>query len=62
MDIPGLSMNLSQINLQSRVGVAMLGKSLDSAESAGAAMVDMMNQSMELSVNPSVGANFDMSV
>lgn len=62
MDIPGLSMNLSQINLQSQVGVAVLSKALDSAESSGDAMIDMMSRSMELSVNPSVGANFDMSV
>jgi hypothetical protein len=62
MDIPGLSMNLSQINLQSQVGVAVLSKAMDSAENSGDAMVDMMSRSMELSVNPSVGANFDMSV
>ena len=61
MSIPGLSMNLSQIDTGSRVGVAMLSKSLDTAEAAGAAMIDMMNRSMELSVNPHLGGNVDFS-
>lgn len=40
------------------VGVAMLAKSLDTYNQNGAALTKMM----ELSVNPSVGGNFDMSV
>jgi len=62
MDIPALSMSLSQIDLTSKVGTAVLSKALDTAESSGDALVGMMNHSMELSVNPSIGANFDMLV
>lgn len=60
MDIPGLSMALSQVQTLNNVGTAMLAKSLDSMESTGAQMVDMMKSSMELSVNPAVGANIDV--
>lgn len=62
MNIPGLSMNLSQIDTNSQVGVAMLGKSLDMVEASGAAMVEMMNRSMELSVNPHLGGSIDLMV
>ncbi|MEI3211625.1 MAG: YjfB family protein [Lachnospiraceae bacterium] len=40
----------------------MLSKSLDDAESAGAGMIQMMDRSMELSVNPSVGSNIDVLI
>lgn len=60
MNIPGLSMALSQIETLNNVGTALLAKSLDSMESTGAQMVDMMKSSMELSVNPNVGANIDI--
>ena len=62
MNIPALSMSLSQIDTTSRVGVAMLAKSLDVAEEAGAAMIDMMSASMEVAVNPHIGGNIDFSV
>lgn len=62
MDIAGLSMALSQVQTTSQVGVAVLSKSLDSMETSGAAMIDMMKSSMELSVNPAVGGNFDMYI
>ena len=62
MDIPVLSMNLAQIDVGNRVGVAMLGKSLDLAEETGEAMIKMMNQSMELAVNPHLGGSIDLSV
>jgi len=61
MDIPVLSMNLAQIDTGNKVGIAMLSKSLDMAEETGAAMIQMMNQSMELMVNPHVGGNIDLS-
>lgn len=60
MDIPGLSMALAQNQVMSDVGVAMLSKSLDTLETVGTNMVDMMETSLELSVNPAVGANIDM--
>lgn len=62
MDIPGLSMTLSQMDLSSKVGVAMLRKSMDNAEASGNALVEMMDRSMELSVNPNIGSNIDLLV
>jgi hypothetical protein len=62
LDVAALSMNLAQINTMNSFGVAMLDKNLDMMKDVGAAMVDMMDSSMELSVNPSVGSNFDMRV
>ena len=64
MDIAGLSMALAQVNTQNDVGVAMLSKALDVNDQQGEAMIDMMNKSasMELSVNPNVGGNFDMRI
>lgn len=62
MDIAGLSTTLSQINTQNQVGIAMLSKTIDTNEQQGASLISMMDRSMELSVNPNVGANFDMSV
>jgi hypothetical protein len=60
MDIPALSMTLAQTQTISDVGVAMLSKSLDSMKTSGDAMMDMMKSSMELSVNPAIGANIDL--
>jgi hypothetical protein len=62
MNIPQLSSAMSLANVQSNFGVAMLGKSLDDAKNSGASMVNMMNQSLEKSVNPSVGSNIDLRV
>ncbi|MCR5585347.1 MAG: YjfB family protein [Lachnospiraceae bacterium] len=58
MDIAALSMSLNQINTSSEIGVAMLSKALDTQETMGTEMVKMMEQS----VNPHIGANFDVSV
>ncbi len=62
MNIPELSMSLAQTQTMNNVGIALLSKSLDSMESSGAQMVDMMRSSMELSVNPAVGGNLDLYV
>ncbi len=62
MNIPELSMSLAQTQTMNNVGIALLSKSLDTMESSGAQMVDMMRSSMELSVNPAVGGNLDISV
>ncbi len=63
MDIAGLSMSMAQINTQSAFGVAMLSKSLDQASSTGSQIVGMMDAAaMELSVNPHIGGNIDISV
>lgn len=60
MDIPSLSMALAQTDVLNSIGTAVLAKSLDTMEATGAQMVDMMRTSMELSVNPAVGANIDV--
>ena len=62
MDIPALSMALSQNKVLNDFGVAMLSKSLDNLQDMGEAMVETMDASMELSVNPNIGANFDIRI
>ena len=63
MDIAGLSMAMALTNTQSAYGVAMLSKSLDQASSTGGQIVEMMDAAaMELSVNPYVGGNIDISI
>ncbi len=63
MDIAGLSMAMSSANVQSAYGVAMLSKSLEQVSSTGGQIVEMMDAaSMELSVNPHIGSNIDISV
>lgn len=62
MDIPGLSTALANVSLQSQVSTAVLSKALDSNEDLGASLINMMDRSMELSVNPAVGGNFDMYI
>lgn len=63
MDIAGVSVALSNISTMSQVSTAVLGKALENNEQLGAGMVEMMNAAaMELSVNPGVGANFDMRI
>ena len=58
LDIPSLSMAMSQNKVLSDVGVAMLDMSLDTYKDAGATMTKLMEQS----VNPELGANIDISV
>ncbi len=56
-------MTLSSMKVQSDVGTAMLGKTLDTNEAMGQSLVNMIDRSsMELSVNPNVGGNIDISV
>ena len=62
MNIPELSTALANMELSQKVGVAVLAKALDSAEVTGDALVQMMDRSMELSVNPYVGSNIDIMV
>ena len=63
MDIAGLSMDLSAISTMSKIGVAVLSKTMDTNEALGDGLVQMIDAAaMERSVNPAVGANFDMRV
>lgn len=62
MDIQALSMALAQQNVLSDVGTAMLSKSLDTGETLAAGVINMIDRStMELSVNPNIGSNIDIS-
>lgn len=58
MDIPALSVAMSQSKVNSDYGVAMLKKTLDTVEESGASMIKMMEQS----VNPNLGQNIDIRV
>lgn len=61
MDIAGLSTQMSSSRMNNQVGIAMLSKSLDQNQSAGNAVVGMIDSaSMERAVNPAVGSNFDV--
>jgi len=57
-DIASMSMIMAQNKIQTGIGTAVLAKSLHNYEDNGAALTKMM----ELSVDPTLGANFDMSV
>ena len=44
--IEGMSVNMSQNSLMTKVGTEVLAMSLDQLETTGAGLVDMMNRSM----------------
>ncbi|MDO4188041.1 MAG: YjfB family protein [Lachnospiraceae bacterium] len=56
--IPTLAMGMAQIDTLSKVNTSLLDMSLDTMSAQGSEIAKMM----ELSVNPAVGGNFDMSV
>lgn len=61
MDIQGLSLasiTLSSANVNTDVGMALLSKSLEATDETGAAMIEML----EKSVNPMVGQNIDIRI
>ena len=62
MDIPALSMALSQNKVLNEVGVAMLSKNLDIMEDAGSSLVAGIDAVSELSVNPDIGGNIDIRI
>ena len=62
MDIPALSMAMSQNKIMNDFGVAMLSKSLDTMQENGAALVASLESIPETSVNPNVGSNIDIKV
>ena len=63
MDIAEVSMALANASVLSQVGTAVLDKALDASRELGAGMVQILDAAaMELSVNPNVGANFDIRV
>lgn len=62
MNIPELSVALANVQLTNQVGIAVLDKALESSEVSGQSLLSMMQNSMELSVNPSVGGNIDILI
>lgn len=62
MNIPELSTAWANMNIQNDVRIAVLDKAMEVNEQAGDELIQMMDRSMELSVNPNVGSNFDMLV
>lgn len=63
MDIAGVSMALANVELQTKVGTAVLDQAMDMNESLGTGLVNMIDAAaMELSVNPGVGANLDLRI
>lgn len=57
-NIEALSMHMATNKTQEAFGTALLAESLDTFEANGQALRSMM----ELSVDPTIGSNFDMSV
>ena len=62
MDIPALSMALSQNRILNDVGVAMLSKSLDNLQDMGEAMVSTIDAAPAVSLDPNLGANIDIRI
>lgn len=61
MDIARLSMSMASNNLQTKVGMAVLGKAMDTQEAQGQAVVELIDSAaMERSVTPQLGANIDV--
>ena len=61
MDIQGLSLasiTLSSANVNTDIGMALLSKSLEATDETGAAMIEML----EKSVDPIVGQNIDIRI
>ena len=63
VDIAALSMSMANTETLSKVGTAVLDKTLETNEQLGEGLVQMLDASaMERSVNPAVGGNYDLSV
>ncbi|MBD5546219.1 MAG: putative motility protein [Lachnospiraceae bacterium] len=62
MHIPELSTALANTQVMNQVGIAVLDKALENSEAAGEGLIQMMNSSMELSVNPHIGSNIDLFI
>lgn len=56
-NIPNIAVSAASANKMGDVGVAMVSKSLETAQENG----DALKKMMERSVNPQIGGNFDIS-
>ena len=52
------AMNIKQVETLTEVSTSVLAEAMDQSEIMGQELIKMM----ELSVNPSIGGNFDMSI
>ena len=63
MDIAEVSMALANFSQMAQIVTAVLSQAMETNAELGAGMVEMLDAAaMELSVNPDVGANFDMRI
>ena len=63
MDIAGLSMSMASNNIQTKVGMAVQSKAMDTQEAEGQAVVELIDSAaMERSVTPQLGANIDLRI
>lgn len=58
MDIAALSTSMAMTDVANQASIRVLSMSLDDLETAG----DGLRKMMEMSVNPGLGANIDVSV
>lgn len=58
MDIAALSTSLAMTDVANQASIQVLSMSLDDLETSG----DGLRKMMEMSVNPGIGGNFDVSV
>ncbi|MBQ7766432.1 MAG: YjfB family protein [Lachnospiraceae bacterium] len=63
MDIAGLSMAMAQNDLGTKIGIAVLDKNMETAETQGAQIVQMIDSAaIQRSVQPHLGVNIDISI
>lgn len=65
MDIPELSIVLSQSNVMNQISAGVLSMALDHSREEGAQLMELMDvpvKAMELSVHPNLGSNIDISI
>ncbi len=63
MSLVNMAVNFKQAMTMNDISTAILAKTLNTSKDMGQGMVELIDSgAMELSVNPSVGANFDVSV
>lgn len=63
MDVAGLSSVLANVSTQNQVSAAVLAKAMDTNESLGAGMIEMIDAAaMENTVTPWIGGNFDARI
>ena len=63
MDIASVAMAMTQATSLSKVGTAVLDQALETNQSLGQGLVNMIDAAaMERSVYPHIGSNFDMIV